>query len=172
MKIFFFGIVLFLLAFVVHLFIWRIRVPRKQTQTLLVSYACCGAAGGLVLPLLNHILPTALSADSFAEIMTIFVFYGSMALGYIAFYSLLENDSPSLTLIRGLTEAKSYGMTIEELYEMMSKKQFVRSRLEQLLKDKLVIISGNKYYATQTGEAFLLIFNFQRQLFKLKNKGG
>jgi hypothetical protein len=172
MKIFFWGIVFFSLVFIVHLLIWRIRVPKKQTQTLLALYACGAAAGGLVIPLLNQILPKALSVGSFAEILTIFVFYGSIALGYIAFYSLLESDSPTLTLIRGLTEAKSQGMTIEELYEMMSKKQFVRSRLEQLLKDGWVIRSGNTYCATQAGKGFLSIFNFQRRLFKLKSKGG
>src|SRR5262249_23582140 len=89
-----------LLAFAVHLLVWRWRVPRYQTKSLLAIFfgalaaVCLVQAAGGVGP-----LPRLTGAAEYVELA---LFVTAFTLAYGITYSALEADSPTLVMVRAI----------------------------------------------------------------------
>lgn len=156
-------------SLLLHLLIWRIRLPRYQTRTLLLlffgvpvfllSVWAVSELGGRLLP------------GSMPELLQTFFLIAAFSLAYIISYSAIEAQSPTLVLIEAIAQAGTEGLPEEALLAAASDNVLVLPRIEDLVRDGLAVRLGNGIRITNKGRQFVTIFILYRKLLGL-GKGG
>lgn len=175
MKILLWGTCLFSLGFSIHLIIWKIRIPLKQTPMLLKIFFGIFIVWTFMLLGASEyagLLGLKISSVYFPEYIHISIFYTAVTLAYISFYSLIEIDSPSFRIIIELLDAGSGGLDERDLYNALSSKPILESRISQLIKDGMVIKKDDNYIPTENGIKFLKMIVLYRKLMKASQRGG
>lgn len=154
------GLIFFSIAFILHFIIWKIRIPRRQTNALFaIFFGIC-------------ILGIFLFAKSgFFESLYIFVLFSSLTLAYIITYSAIEVDSPSLSLVTAFDNNAKAGLSREDISKFMTDSKLVIPRISDLVRDKLVYSDSGKFKLTAKGKNFIRIFILYRRLLGAQ-KGG
>lgn len=173
MSILFCGLILFSLAFCLHLLAWKIRIPKGQTSVLLLIFSATLLAGlcGLWLASESCGVRNIFMPQKASDYLHIALFFISLALVYIATYPAIEVDSPSLLIVNKIAEAGSSGLDKNKLAKVIDDDLLVKPRIHDLLSDKLVYFSGDKYKLTGRGRLIAGIFCSYRKLLKA-TKGG
>jgi hypothetical protein len=173
MKILFWSLVAFCTPFLIHLVVWRISLPRRQTRVL--QYLFFGALfimlpaiwGALsFIPHLWYFVPV-----SVAECLHIFILSTSLILAYVITYSAIEADSPSLLIVREIADAGPEGLSEEKLKAALTNDFLIAPRLRDLIVDKMVYVQRDKYCLTFKGFLIAKIFVLSRKLLNAP-KGG
>jgi hypothetical protein len=156
------SVALFLLAFAVHWLTWRVRIPQRQTRALLLIFLGTLPLGLLVLvflPKLYAPVPAGL-----APLVQVALFHVSAAFVYIVLYSLLEEQSPTLSLVKLVADAPASGRTRAELFAHLEAIQYLQSRLEALLRDGLLREENGVYHLTSKGRSWARSFRWWRRV--------
>lgn len=173
MKILFWGLMLFALAFCLHLIIWRIRIPKRQTSALLTIFIFTLFIGllGLGIISVSYTNSNPFILQKISECFHISLLFISFTLAYITTYSAIEVDSPSLLIVKRVAESGANGLEISKLEEITDDDLLVKPRIENLLTDKLIYLCGDKYKLTAMGLLIARVFRFYRKLLNAP-KGG
>lgn len=163
MRILIFGLSFFIIAFILHFTIWKIRVPRRQINALLMFFF-----GTLALSILLSSLFVGIGLLEYLQIILLFT---SLTAAYIITYSAIEVDSPSLSLMLAFSAAGRAGLVMEDIYKFMTDEKLVIPRINDLVRDKLITDDYGKYRLTRSGKNFVLIFILYRNFLGL-GKGG
>jgi hypothetical protein len=163
MAVFLTTLVLFLTALALHLIVWKIRLPRFQTRTLLLLFAF--GLGMWLLTLTIRPMP-------WPDVVHVCLFYTSLSLCYVITYSAFEADSPTLSLIRHAHDAAGQGMSSEEVHLFLEKRPFVKARLAALTHDGLVREENGRYFAVGGGSIFFRGILMFRKLYGPIQEGG
>jgi hypothetical protein len=163
MAVFLTTLVLFLTALALHLIVWKIRLPRFQTRTLLLLFAF--GLGMWLLTLTIRPMP-------WPDVVHVCLFYTSLSLCYVITYSAFEADSPTLSLIRHAHDAAGQGMSSEEVHLFLEKRPFVKARLAALTHDGLVREENGRYFAVGGGSIFFRVILMFRKLYGPIQEGG
>lgn len=163
MTVFFTTLLLFAFALAVHLVLWRMRLPKYHTRTLLILFF--GVLGA-------WLLTTPLQSITFPEVAHICLFYTSAALCYVITYSALEADSPTLSLVRHLEQGGPAGLSTGEVETFLSTRPFVRARLGALVHDGLVQEKDGRYFTASSGSMFFRVILAFRKLYGSIEQGG
>ncbi len=173
MSVLVYGICIFLFAFFLHLVIWKIRVPKKnQTIVLLEIF--------FTVLVLSIFMAKAFSQSNFFgvawpqtlyEYLAFVLLYASLTFGYIASYSAIEVDSPSLTMVLSIAKETKNGLDKEKFYSSLTDELLVIPRLKDLVSDKMVFVEKDKYQLTAKGNFLVNIFIRWRTLLNA-GKGG
>ena len=168
MQIVFYALGLLGCAFAAHLVIWRVAMPRHHTRALLMIFFGVVAAGlvASLMPMLAGYGPR-----SVWDFVVVLSFFSSVALAYIAFYSAIEEDSPSLALVKAVARSGERGVGREGCHEVIGDDFLVNQRLELMVRDGMLRREGDQYYLSRRGERMLTIFEMSARLFGLP-KGG
>ena len=173
MIILFWSLIIFFSALCVHFLMWKICLPRtNHTKVLLAIFFGVLVLGLWILKAhpafcLMGILPPQALADYAALILL----YVSLVLAYITSYSAVEVDSPSLMMIYDIAQAGPKGLKKEEFFARFSDDLLVIPRLDDLVRDGMVVLRQDKYYLTPRGIFWADIFIGFRRLLKAP-KGG
>jgi hypothetical protein len=159
MKILVLGFLAIVLALGTHGTLWKIRVPQRQTRTLLILFAASG--------LIAAIAAQPLSAIQVVYLLTM---VGAIGISYAAFYTAVEADSPSLDIMLLLDRSAS-GVSQQALLDIFNDEVLVLSRLEDLVRCRMVIFQDGRYRIAASGEAFISVFIRFRKLLNA-GKGG
>jgi hypothetical protein len=164
MNILCWGLGIFCFAFMLHLVIWKMQLPKRQTRTLLIVFfgsfmVVMGAC--LILGVSRNIFP-----KNPYEYLQIILMYTPLTLAYIITYSALEADSPSLVMIRIIANAGPEGLLKSKFDELMTDDLLVFPRLGDLVRDGMALVEGNTYTITPKGSIFVKLFIFYRKLLK------
>jgi len=151
-----------LAATAVHLLLWRIRLPRRQTRALLLIYLTTLAA---TLALL------AARASPPAELLQIALLVIASTFAYIINYSAVEADSPTLVIIRAIAAAGPSGLPPTALHAHMTDDVLVQPRLDDLIRDRMATLDAGRYTPTPKGRTFVGLLIFFRGLLRA-DKGG
>lgn len=162
MKILVWTSTAFLTAFLVHIIIWKIQVPKKQTISLIKIFFSTLTIFFIILYYLR--------SDIF-EYINVFIFFISLTFAYLFTYTALEADSPSLLMIMEIANAGFSGLSKEKLEKSMNDNLLVKPRIQDLARDNFVIIKNGKYKLTKSGRVFVSIFIAYRKLLNAP-KGG
>ncbi|MBU2541504.1 MAG: hypothetical protein KJ593_06355 [Candidatus Omnitrophica bacterium] len=170
MSVLLYGIVLFVIAFFIHLAIWKIRIPKNQTNVLFLIFLSILLVGILFLRTSSN------QADIFARVLPLgylklCILFISLTLAYIVTYSGLEVDSPSLVMVMKVHEAGPNGLDENMLQQNMNDDVLVLPRLNDLLTAKMIYVGNGKYKLRATGALVAKLFVFYRKLLRLE-KGG
>lgn len=173
MKVLVYGISLYVIAFILHLIIWRIRIPKRQTKALLLIFFPTLLAGLFFLfKGFSSVHSINLSQNNnLWECIHISLLYIPLTLAYIITYSAIEADSPSLLMVLAISKAGQRGLNKNDFYNSMTDDLLVKPRIIDLLRDKMAYMDGNKLRLTRKGLIFVHIFISYRNLLKAR-KGG
>ena len=163
MAVFLTTSILFLAALGLHLIVWKIRLPKFQTRTLLLLFA---------LALAVWLLTLTVQSMPWPEVAHVCLFYTSLSLCYVITYSAFEADSPTLSLIRHAHDAAGQGMSSEEVHLFLEKRPFVKARLAALTHDGLVREESGRYFAIGRGSIFFRVILVFRKLYGPIQEGG
>jgi len=163
MRVFLVSTALLALAWVIHLVIWRVRLPRRHIATLLVVFAAV-FAGWLVAG-----LSTAISC---VEHFQIAMLYGSAALSYVITYSAIEGDSPTLSLMQALAKMGDEGLSDSSLDAFVAQRPFVKARIAALIQSGLVREENGSYVLDGKPSLFFRLILGFRKLYGPIAKGG
>jgi hypothetical protein len=160
---------LFVIAFAVHWLWWRIRIPRRQTATILLIFL---GLLPLYLAALVWIRPLqALGPWSFWPCLHIAICQIAGALGYAVFYSVFEATSPTLRALLYVAAAGPDGRAREELMRMIRGATSMQIKLDAMVRDKMLAESGGSYHLTGKGVGWAKTFARGRRWLGL-GKGG
>jgi len=174
MNVLYCGTVTFFTAFLLHFFIWKIHIPRgNHTKILLYIFFGTFIAGSLIItknPLI--FMSGAAYIETFPDYLELFIFYTSLTLAYLATYSAIEVDSPSLAIVKIIADNASSGLEREEVCDILNDEILVKRRIDDLIKDKMIYLTGdNRYRITKKGLIVANIFITFRSILKAP-KGG
>ena len=147
MKIFLWGTALLLISFVLHLLIWKVRLPRKHTRGLvLIFYGTFSVWFCFVI--IYTIFGFKWEVDiAFRpeEYVHIFLYYCAVTFVYIGGYTLLEVDSPSLLIIDKIHASGDEGLSKERLYALLNDDVLVVPRINDLTRDEMATLENGTY---------------------------
>jgi hypothetical protein len=103
-----------LVAFVVHLILWRWRLPRAQLKVLLVIFFLIWAFVSALLLTGAFGILVAIGVP-FVGFLYFCLIYWSAAFCYVITYSAMEGDSPTLSLTRHLHRKGEEGFSHKEI---------------------------------------------------------
>ena len=169
MNVAVFSIVLFSAVFVLHVAIWRVQLPKSHTRALLLLFV-----GALPLALVaNVLLPWAWSwrLHGFWQHAHAGLLHVALSLAYIEFYTVIEEDSPSLTLLLFVERAGRGGRSEDEMYQVITDEFVMGGRLRSLVNGGLVSKDESVYRLTSLCRAWAGVFQFARRLYHLQLGG-
>ena len=154
MSVFLSGMGLFALALVAHVILWKVRLPKHHTPTLL----------GIFFLLLVPSFPLAMIQGlPLLEILHAALLYVSLSLCYVITYSAIEGDSPTLSLMRFVAEKPLQGRTLHEIEAFFAERPFIRARISAPLHSSLVREENGRYLIQGSPSLpFRLILQFRR----------
>jgi len=138
---------LFGAAWVIHLGWWNWAPPRRHTPALLVLFLSVLAIGMAVGPRWSG----GWGPQDGWEMAYVLVLAGPLALAYVAFYSAIEEDSPSLALVAMTQRAGANGCQREDFSVIINDDLLSGSRLAALARDGYVQITGGRCQLTTKG---------------------
>ena len=163
------GIGLLCLAFVLHVFIWRLRIPDRQGKAILIVFAAT-----LVVAI---IAITGISVsegdwwgrliDQLMKSVNWIAFYIICTLAYLISFTAIEADSPSLVMVEMIREAGERGIAPETLRNCIAKDNLVVPRISDLVRDKMVINKHDHLLLASKGKLLSQLFKYQRRLFRM-----
>ncbi len=158
----------FLAAFVLQLIIWHVRLPQKQTRALLLIYALTPIVIALVAVAPGFFSPLQLST---AEAVRIPILYGAVSLAYIALYSAIEMQSPTLLIVAHLDAYKERGCTETDLLVSLGGDIAPTNRFAAMERGGWIQIVDDVVEITPHGRFYGRLFEYAGRIFGLKAGG-
>jgi hypothetical protein len=163
MAIFLTTLALFLTALGLHLLMWKVRLPKYHTRTLLILFALVIGAWLAMWPLLSMEL---------SQMLHVCLFYAALSLYYVITYSAIEGDSPTLSLILHLDASGARGISSEEVHEFLEGRPFIKARIAALMHDGLLREENGRYFVAGRGSLFFRLVLAFRRLYGSIERGG
>jgi hypothetical protein len=160
MAAIFWAVPLGILAFAVHVLIWRASRPRNSGVALLAVFVVVGMLGGGAFLLWGWHSGTI---DWLAGAQTLLLYLAGMA-AYINTYPAIEADSPSLVLMQELRRAGEKGMSRAGIHQMFNDEVVFTPRVLDLVNENMAIREGDHLRLTAKGWAIARIFGTFRRL--------
>lgn len=169
MKLALFAFGLFSAGFLLHWVWWRIRIPTRQSATILLLLLGTLFVGLAVAPYLSAL--EGYRPRNFWEVLHVATFHIAMTLAYIVAYSALEARSPSMTLLTHVADSGEAGRSEEELFAVLGGMTPIEARLVAMSRDKMILLESGSCVVTPKGRVWAQAFGSWRRLILL-NKGG
>src|SRR4030067_481322 len=173
MLVLIYSLLLFSMAFVFHIVLWKISLPKRQTKVLLQIFFGTLLIGILALISISFIIPgfdnlISMKPPEHLHICLIFI---SLTLSYMITYSALEADSPTLVMVMAIEKAGPEGLDKKEFEQSLNDDILIKPRIRDVITDKMSNVDGGKYKLTSKGVLFARIFILYRRLLNAP-KGG
>lgn len=173
MKVLLWGLAFFILSLILNLFIWRVHLPKRQTNALLKIFYGVFVLGIILFEASKAFNNTSYQylPDGIPEYLHLFLLFTSLTLAYVITYSAVEVDSPSLVMVIAVNKAGRDGLSKTEFAKLLTNERLVIPRINDLVRDKLIFLGQDKYKLTLNGRLFISIFILYRKVMNAQ-KGG
>ena len=168
MLIFLTGTGLLATALLIHLGMWHLRLPRQHTAMLLAVFA------GVYLAALPVLAPSpALQwiPLGWIGLAHVSIYYFAIAISYVNFYSIIEEDSPSLRIVKMVYRSGTNGMGRDEIALQLGSNDILKSRLLAAVNGGLITVDDSTCHLTKKGMILARLFLMVEVLLSLE-KGG
>lgn len=160
------------IAWIVHLAIWRWRLPKGQLKALLVIFAVVWTIAALLV-LTGFVGFGSFAAGWLVGFLYFCLIYWSAAFCYIITYSAMEGDSPTLSLTRHLHRRGEEGVSHDEVEEFFRQRPFVGARVKALVTDNIFVEEEGGYRLSPCSYVFFrVILGYRRVVFGPIKSGG
>jgi len=167
------AVTVWLSGFVIHLILWRWRLPAAQLRALLAIFLSVFVAACLLL--ISGVLSLDFGPEG-GKLVGFLYFamsYWAASLCYVITYSAMEGDSPTLSLTRHLHRKGAAGISHEEVEEFFRQRPFVGARVKALVTDNIFMEESSGYrLASGRYLFFRLILVYRRVVFGPIKSGG
>jgi hypothetical protein len=160
------GVALFVLSFLAQIALKHVWFPTRRTQGLLVLYALVPLAAILVAAVTGRAV-----WFSAPESVRLALAYVAVSLAYIALYSAVEIQSPTLAIVTNLANAGTKGRTKLELSGRFTRNFAITGRFALLEDGGWVRCEGEIVRLTPQGRFYAELFERASRVFGLI-KGG
>jgi len=161
---------LFATAFAIHWLLWRVRIPRRQTASLLAIFSATLVVGLVVL-----VAPMADAAGCRLaapwEVLHVVEFHVAAMLAYVVAYSAIEERSPSMTILTAVADSGPRGLARADAEGCLRGLAPLERRIDALVRDGMVDRSGDDLVITAKGRQWARTFGGTRRLLGMA-KGG
>ena len=164
MRLFLTAAALLVVAFLVHVVLWRVALPRRQIQSLLAIFilvptaAVAGSAAG-VLPLFAGLTNP--------QAVALALLYTSCALFYTCNYSAIEMSSPTLTIVSVIASCGEIGCSEQQIADRLKTDDDATTRFDAMVAGRAVAIEGDRCVLTRSGRFFATLFELAGATFRL-----
>lgn len=173
MRVLFWGFSIFCMGFLLHLIVWKIYLPKRQTKVLLqILFGTLFVVLGVLLTKLEIEVFGIKAPKNAIEYFHVSLFFITLSFSYMITYSALEADSPSLVMIMSIANAGKKGLDRMALQTNLSDDLLIKPRVMDLILDKMAYMDGEKICLTSKGVIFAKIFILYRNLMGRRIKGG
>ena len=156
----------FLLAFLIHLIVWRVRLPRRHVPALFVILFGMLPVGLLLCAAVaSHTHPLA-----WWEYAHIALFHAAISLAYIDVYPGLEKRSPRMTIATIVARTGSEGADPSHIHALLGAEAPLETRLQAMIEDRMVNLEDHIYVLTRKGRILGWFFWFGQELARLKKQ--
>ena len=165
--------IVFGVAWLLHLTLWRVRLPQAQLKTLLVLFflTWCGAVGFAWASDWSYFFLG--EGGTIVGFPYFCLFYWAAALCYVITYSAMEGDSPTLSITRHLHRKGFAGISHEEVENFFRQRPFVSARVKALVTDNILVEESGGYRLSPGRYVFFrIILGYRRVVFGPVKSGG
>ncbi len=156
-------------ALLLHVLVWRIRLPKYQAKALIYCFLSVFFVGLFFNFFLRDKLSSFYLLQSPDQYLSIALFYFATMAAYIITYSAVEVDSPSLLVL--LILQNDSDVTLKSIEEDLNDDVLMLPRVADLIRDGLLIQKDDRYYLTSKGRSMGQLFVFFRSCLRA-GKGG
>ncbi len=149
-------------AFVAHWIWWRIRIPRRQTATILATFTIVLVIGLGISAGPTVITPLTWRLGSFWEALHVAGFHVAAMLAYVVAYSAIEERSPSMTILSRVATSGPEGVGRREIESLLKNVSPVEIRIAAMVRDGMVRNDEGHLALTAKGRAWAGIFSWWR----------
>jgi hypothetical protein len=157
----FLALFVLVIAFLIHIIMWRLALPKRQTAALLGIFFGTLAAW---LVASYFFAGTWFTAGTLWQAVHVTLFHAACTLAYAAAYSAIEHRSPSMALLTAVADSGAAGCTRDELLQALTDVHPVAVRLRAMEGDGMVVFRGGDYCLTRKGRAWACVFSFWQRL--------
>ena len=166
MNIILTAVVLFVISFLAHVIVWRIKKPNNHTVALLGIYILFLIVFVVFLKLTTfRIMNDYLDLAKFVSIYIMFL------MAYVNSYSAIEAESPTFLIILLINQSGKKGMTKGEILGSLNNENLIIPRINDLLLSRAIIKKDTKLFINSPGILLVKLFIGFRKLLNLP-KGG
>jgi len=154
-----YGALLFLVGFIVHVVLWRVRRPVNTTATIILVFVVSVSMVWLALSIFDIFqgLTDFLPQEPVDKVLSLLLAL-ALAVSYIMTYPALENDSPTLKLVYLIAQKGRTGATEGELFRSFSNKNAVEPSITEMISEGLVRMEGQSILLTERGHRLATIY--------------
>jgi hypothetical protein len=164
MRLFLAGLALLMLAFVVHVIIWRVHPPKRSMRALLYIFA---ATPLVAVPIFMAIEPSAVIGASLSDALCVLLFYVPCSLVYVCLYSATEAQSPSLAIVSYVAGCGSAGCSEADIANHIIDGEIVSARIDSMKAAKMIVVGDGRCALTPGGRLWAELFEFAGNIFRL-----
>lgn len=171
---------IFAAGFMIHWIWWRVKIPQRQTASLLAVFSLTLVAGLMALSLPATAGETAgetvgerhfWELRNAWEIAHVACFGVAAMLAYVVAYSALEERSPSMTILTHVADSGERGQSREVVEAMLLGVSPVEIRLAAMERDGMVREEAGSLVLTSKGWAWAKTFAAWRRLLRFRLGG-
>ena len=148
------GVSIFSLCLVGHIIVWRFHRPRHDARVLFALFFMGGIA------LLSGFFGSLSGTDWMANVLL----HVAMSCGYIQLYPASQANSPSVTILKAVSQSMPHGMNEAEIRSLLDLEKNFQERIEDLLVSGLMIRENGRLSLTKRGRAFIVPFIYYRRM--------
>jgi hypothetical protein len=157
---FFVSLGLLTMFFLAHVAVWRL-IPALRGFYTLVFLALLSLTAGLVfgrsIPIWRELLPA-----TFGENLLLIQLHIFVTLGYTVLYSGIEEQSPSLMILKQVSATGAEGMSGEAIAGLVDDAFLTEQRIEPLLRARMIKHVGDDLILLPRGRVLAGVFHFFR----------
>lgn len=169
MRVLFFGVGAFFQALVIQAIIVRFLRPRNHAAVIVAVFGFVSVLA--VLLFASYPDSDVNDVSIFADIARLALLLGSLSLAYIAVYSAIEDDSPSMAMVKMAWQARPAGCSEGDLARIMDDRLFLDQRLEAMRRDGWITGGAEVVTLTSLGRFWAGLFR-RAQLMLRMDEGG
>ena len=161
MFLFYFCVVKVFIIFLIHILVWRIIAPKEKVKWLFFIFL---GTSTIIIALL-YLYPNinAYFSIKSVDLIYLLIFNITLTLVYIASYTAIEKDSPTLYIAIILFLSRN-GANKEYLSKFISDDLFIIPRLKDLQDKDFIFQDGDRYFISNKGTIFLRYISFVQKL--------
>ena len=164
-----YGIGLLFFAFMLHVIVWRLRVPKRQGRGILTIFAVVLFVG-MVFAVSAGYTEGDLWGRAVGQLLSSInwiILYITCTLAYLISFTAIEADSPSLVMVKKILESGDKGLPLGVLRESVANDDLVVPRISDLVRDKMIVKEEGRLLLAPKGRILSQLFIYQRRLFRL-----
>lgn len=157
------GGALLVVAFGVHVIIWRLARPSNSGFALVMVFLAVLAAGAAAMGILAEFAPAVAPGGWSAVAHIVFLYVAGMS-GYINTYPAIEVDSPTLRLMHVLSQVGRAGLDMEGVRAAIGDEYVVGRRFDNLINENMAFRRGDRLVLAPKGRVIATVFGVFRGL--------